>query len=35
MRITYAVANSPLGRLMVAATEKGICSISLGDNDDT
>ena len=34
MSITYAVANSPLGRLMVAATEKGICSISLGDADD-
>lgn len=35
MRIAYTVADSPLGRLMVAATEKGICSIKLGDADDT
>jgi AraC family transcriptional regulator of adaptative response/methylated-DNA-[protein]-cysteine methyltransferase len=35
MRIAYAVADSPLGRLMVAATEKGICSIKLGDADET
>lgn len=35
MRIAYALADSPLGRLMVAATEKGICSIKLGDADDT
>ncbi len=34
MHIAYTTADSPLGRLMVAATEKGICSISLGDADE-
>ena len=33
MRITYAIVDCPLGRLLVAATEKGICAISLGDSD--
>jgi AraC family transcriptional regulator, regulatory protein of adaptative response / methylated-DNA-[protein]-cysteine methyltransferase len=32
-RIEYAVTDSPLGRLLVAATEKGVCAISLGGND--
>ena len=25
--------NCPLGRLLVAATEKGVCAVSLGDSD--
>ncbi len=29
--IRYAVVNSPLGKLLVAATERGVCRISLGD----
>jgi AraC family transcriptional regulator of adaptative response/methylated-DNA-[protein]-cysteine methyltransferase len=33
MRINYTVVDCPLGRLLVAATEKGICAISLGDTD--
>ena len=33
MKINYTIADSPLGKLMVAATEKGICSVSFGDND--
>jgi AraC family transcriptional regulator of adaptative response/methylated-DNA-[protein]-cysteine methyltransferase len=33
MRIRYSVTGSPLGRLLVAATEKGVCSVSLGDSD--
>jgi AraC family transcriptional regulator, regulatory protein of adaptative response / methylated-DNA-[protein]-cysteine methyltransferase len=33
MRIIYTVAASPLGRLLVAATERGVCSIALGDSD--
>ena len=33
MHINYTIENSPLGRLLVAATEKGICSINLGDSD--
>ncbi len=31
--IRYAIAASPLGRLLVAATDKGICMVSLGDED--
>ncbi len=33
MRINYTIVDCPLGRLLVAATEKGICAISLGDSD--
>jgi AraC family transcriptional regulator of adaptative response/methylated-DNA-[protein]-cysteine methyltransferase len=32
-RIGYAITDSPLGRLLVAATERGICFVSLGDDD--
>jgi AraC family transcriptional regulator of adaptative response/methylated-DNA-[protein]-cysteine methyltransferase len=32
-RIAYAIVESPLGRLLVAATAKGICFVSLGDGD--
>jgi AraC family transcriptional regulator, regulatory protein of adaptative response / methylated-DNA-[protein]-cysteine methyltransferase len=34
MKINYTIADSPLGKLMVAATEKGICSVSFGDSED-
>lgn len=34
MRIGYTLANCRLGRLLVAATERGICAVSLGDADD-
>ncbi|MEQ9642578.1 MAG: methylated-DNA--[protein]-cysteine S-methyltransferase [Alphaproteobacteria bacterium] len=30
-RIGYTIVGSPLGKLLVAATERGICFISLGD----
>lgn len=33
MKINYTVASSPLGQLLVAATTKGICMVSLGDKD--
>ncbi len=33
MRIIYTIANSSLGRLLVAATERGVCSVALGDSD--
>lgn len=33
MRIGYTILDSPLGRLLVAATARGICHISLGDTD--
>ena len=32
-RIDYTVADSPLGRMLVASTEKGICAITFGDSD--
>ncbi|HTK10735.1 MAG TPA: bifunctional DNA-binding transcriptional regulator/O6-methylguanine-DNA methyltransferase Ada [Ktedonobacteraceae bacterium] len=34
MLIRYTLVTSPLGRLLVAATEKGICFVSLGDSDE-
>lgn len=33
MRIVYTITDSPLGRLLVAATERGVCSVTLGDSD--
>src|ERR1051325_1257158 len=33
MRMIYTIADSPLGRLLVAATERGVCSVKLGDSD--
>jgi AraC family transcriptional regulator, regulatory protein of adaptative response / methylated-DNA-[protein]-cysteine methyltransferase len=33
MRIIYTIANSALGRLLVAATVRGVCSVALGDSD--
>jgi AraC family transcriptional regulator of adaptative response/methylated-DNA-[protein]-cysteine methyltransferase len=33
VEVSYAIADSPLGRLLVAATAKGICSVKLGDKD--
>lgn len=35
MRIHYTIVPCPLGLLLVAATERGICAINLGDADDT
>jgi AraC family transcriptional regulator, regulatory protein of adaptative response / methylated-DNA-[protein]-cysteine methyltransferase len=33
MSIAYTIAASPLGRLLVAATERGVSAVSLGDDD--
>jgi AraC family transcriptional regulator, regulatory protein of adaptative response / methylated-DNA-[protein]-cysteine methyltransferase len=33
MNIDYTIVDSKLGKLMVARTEKGICSVSFGDNE--
>jgi AraC family transcriptional regulator, regulatory protein of adaptative response / methylated-DNA-[protein]-cysteine methyltransferase len=33
MRIRYAIVASPLGRLLVGATDRGVCSVALGDDD--
>jgi AraC family transcriptional regulator of adaptative response/methylated-DNA-[protein]-cysteine methyltransferase len=32
--IHYTCENSPLGRILIAATEKGICSIQFADSDE-
>jgi len=34
MRLGYTIVDCPLGRLLVAATERGICAVSLGDDDE-
>lgn len=34
MRIAYAIVASPLGRLLVAGTEQGICRVGLADEDE-
>ena len=31
--VRYATTNSPLGRMLVAATKKGICTIAFGEDD--
>jgi AraC family transcriptional regulator of adaptative response/methylated-DNA-[protein]-cysteine methyltransferase len=33
MRIAYATASCPLGRLLVASTTCGLCAVTLGDSD--
>lgn len=35
MGINYTIVDSRLGKLMVAATEKGICSVSFGDDSES
>lgn len=34
MRIRFTVVASPLGRLLVGATSRGVCAVMLGDSDD-
>jgi len=33
MTIRYTIVDAPLGRLLVAGTERGICAVSLADSD--
>lgn len=33
VRISYSIVECPLGYLLVGATEKGICAVRLGDNE--
>jgi AraC family transcriptional regulator of adaptative response/methylated-DNA-[protein]-cysteine methyltransferase len=33
MRITYATIASPIGQVLVAATEHGVCSVKIGGSD--
>ena len=32
-RIRYLLQDSPLGRLLIAATDRGVCAVALGDAD--
>jgi AraC family transcriptional regulator of adaptative response/methylated-DNA-[protein]-cysteine methyltransferase len=32
-RIQYGIVDCPLGRLLVAYTERGVCSVAIGDDD--
>jgi len=34
MSINYTVVDSPLGPLLVAATERGVCSVQFGERDE-
>jgi AraC family transcriptional regulator of adaptative response/methylated-DNA-[protein]-cysteine methyltransferase len=34
LRIEYTIVDCPLGRLLVGATEKGICSVCVGASDE-
>jgi AraC family transcriptional regulator of adaptative response/methylated-DNA-[protein]-cysteine methyltransferase len=34
MNISYTIVDCSLGRLLVAATERGMCSVQFGDTDD-
>ncbi|HEX7183059.1 MAG TPA: bifunctional DNA-binding transcriptional regulator/O6-methylguanine-DNA methyltransferase Ada [Thermoanaerobaculia bacterium] len=34
MRIRFGIAPSPLGRLLVAVTDRGVCAVTLGDSDE-
>jgi AraC family transcriptional regulator, regulatory protein of adaptative response / methylated-DNA-[protein]-cysteine methyltransferase len=35
MNISYTIADSPLGKMLVAATDKGICAVSFGDTEES
>jgi AraC family transcriptional regulator of adaptative response/methylated-DNA-[protein]-cysteine methyltransferase len=34
VEINYTIVDSPLGRLLVAVTERGVCSVAMGDRDN-
>jgi AraC family transcriptional regulator of adaptative response/methylated-DNA-[protein]-cysteine methyltransferase len=34
MSIMYTIVDSPFGRLLIGATERGVCAVALGDSDD-
>jgi AraC family transcriptional regulator of adaptative response/methylated-DNA-[protein]-cysteine methyltransferase len=33
VNINYTIVDSPLGRLLVALTERGVCSVAMGESD--
>ena len=34
VRIAYAITDGPVGRVLVATTDRGVCAVELGDTDD-
>ena len=34
MRIEYTIVDSPFGKLLVGATERGVCAVALGDSSE-
>lgn len=35
LNIRYAIVSSPVGRVLVAATARGVCAVTMGDDDRT
>jgi AraC family transcriptional regulator, regulatory protein of adaptative response / methylated-DNA-[protein]-cysteine methyltransferase len=33
MRIVYTIADAPIGRVLVATTDRGVCAVALGETD--
>jgi AraC family transcriptional regulator of adaptative response/methylated-DNA-[protein]-cysteine methyltransferase len=33
VRITYTIADAPVGRVLVATTQRGVCAVELGESD--
>ncbi len=33
-QIQYTIVNSPLGKLLIAGTDRGLCAITFGDNEE-
>jgi AraC family transcriptional regulator of adaptative response/methylated-DNA-[protein]-cysteine methyltransferase len=34
LRITYTIVEPPFGKILVGATDRGVCAVALGDADD-
>lgn len=34
VHMTYSIVNVPVGRVLVATTDRGVCAVALGDSDD-
>ena len=34
MHISYTIVDSPFGKLLVGATDRGVCAVALGDKDE-
>src|SRR4026209_782447 len=35
LRINYSTIASPIGQVLIAATENGVCSVKIGGNEST